>query len=452
MASDGSKSGILRDILRQEWANGFQDSTVIGGLDRFVQRWSDELAPVLGELTSYSILTPLQRERWAASALDRLSGLSDSHVDSAKVTPPGRVAASESKRRLLSKKDGLDRLPRVGRQTVAKLKRMGLERVGDLLYLFPNRHNDFASMTKIFQLRPGEQHTILATVWEASQTGTGRRRKSTQAVLGDDTGNVRAVWFNQPWMARSLRPGTEVVISGKVGLFRGQPVFESPEYELLEGQREFVHTGRLVPVYPSTEKLTQRTLRQTVKRALDACLDQVVDFLPGELRRRTGLMDLQEAIAQAHYPDSERLWNAARRRLAFDELLLMQLAVLRRKRAWQEKGRGPVVEVDRPVIHRFLESLDFDLTGAQMRALDEILDDLSRDTPMGRLLQETLGAARRWWLWRPSWRPSAAATERRSWCPPRYLRSSTSSTCLGCSPDREAFRKESTRSSWRSRR
>ena len=391
MVSDASKSGVLADILKRERATGFQDRTVIGGLDRFVQRWSNELAPLLGELTSYSILTPRQRERWVASALDRLSGLPASHVESAK---PTRVAASRPKRRTLSKEDSLDRLPRVGSQTVAKLKRMGLERVGDLLYLFPNRHNDFANMTKVSQLVPGEQHTIVVAVWEASQTATGRRRKSTQAILGDETGNVRAVWFNRPWVARDLRPGTEVVISGKVGVFRGQPVFESPEYELLEGQRELMHTGRLVPVYPSTEKLAQRTLRRTVKRALDACLDQLVDFLPDELRSRTGLMHLQEAVAQAHYPDSDQTWNAARRRLAFDELLLMQLAILRRKSAWRVEGRGPVIEVDRSAILRFLESLDFELTGAQIRSLDEILEDLSHDAPMGRLLQGDVGSGK----------------------------------------------------------
>ena len=391
MGSDASKSGVLADILRRERAAGFQDKTVIGGLDRFVQRWSDELAPLLGEITSYSILTPRQRERWAASALDRLSGLPASDVESAK---PTRVTASRPQRRSLSKEDSLDRLPRVGAQTVARLKRMGLERVGDLIYHFPNRHNDFSKITKISQLRPGEQHTIVATVWEASQTGTGPRRRSTQAVLGDDTGNVRATWFNQAWIARTLRTGTEVVVSGKVGVFRGQPVFQSPEYEPLEGQEELLHTGRLVPVYPSTERLTQRTLRRTVKRALDACLDQLVDFLPDELRRRTGLMHLQEAVLQAHYPESEQTWNAARRRLAFDELLLMQLAILQRKREWQEEGRGPVIEVDRSAVRRFLGSLDFELTAAQIRSLDEILEDLPRDAPMGRLLQGDVGSGK----------------------------------------------------------
>ena len=105
MGSDASKSGVLADILRRERATGFQDKTVIGGLDRFVQRWSDELVPLLGEITSYSILTPRQRERWAASALDRLSGLLASDVESAK---PTRVMASRPKRRLLSKEDSLD--------------------------------------------------------------------------------------------------------------------------------------------------------------------------------------------------------------------------------------------------------------------------------------------------------------------------------------------------------
>ena len=391
MGSNASKSGVLADILKRERATGFQDRTVIGGLDRFVQRWSDELGPLLGDLTSYSKLTPRQREGWAASALDRLSGQSVSHVESAE---PTRIAAGRPKRRLLSKEDSLDRLPRVGGQTLTKLKRMGLERVGDLLYLFPNRHNDFAKITKISQLRPGEQYTIVATVWEASQTGTGPRRRSTQAVLGDDTGNVRAIWFNQAWIARALRTGTEVVVSGKVGVFRGQPVFQSPEYEPLEGQEELLHTGRLVPVYPSTERLAQRTLRRTVKRALDACLDQVVELLPDEMRRRIGLTSLQEAIAQAHYPDSMQTWNAARRRLAFNELLLMQLAILRRKSAWQEEGRGPVIEIDRSTIRRFLESLDFELTGAQVRSLDEILEDLSRDAPMGRLLQGDVGSGK----------------------------------------------------------
>ena len=397
MASESSKPGLLGDILRQEQANGFQDSTVIGGLDRFVQRWAEELTPVLGELTSYSILTPLQREKWAVSALERISAAEGSdprRSRGVRAKPPPRRKPASKTRTGLSLDDELTRLRGVHGQTIARLKRLGLETVGDLIYLFPNRHNDFANILKISQLQPGEEQTVLVTVWEASQTGTGPRRKSTQAVLGDDSGNVRAIWFNQPWMARNLRPGTEVVISGKVNIFRGQPVFESPEYELLTGQDELVHTGRLVPVYPSTERLPQRTLRRVVKQALDACLEQVPDFLPDDLRHRVGLLGVQNAIAQAHYPDSHQDWNTARRRLAFDELFLMQLAVIQRKRDWQEEGRGTPISASRASLGAFLASLPFVLTGAQEGALDEILGDLSRVSPMGRLLQGDVGSGK----------------------------------------------------------
>lgn len=397
MASESSKPGLLGDILRQERVNGFQDSTVIGGLDRFMQRWAEELAPLLGEFTSYSILTPLQREKWVASALDKISDDTDAQSRSKKGVQaqraPRRSSASKIRARL-SLNDELTRLPGVQAQTVARLKRLGVDRVGGLVYLFPNRHNDFANILKISQLQPGEEQTILATVWEASQTGKGPRRKSTQAVLGDDSGNVRAIWFNQPWMARNLRPGAQVVISGRVNIFRGQPVFESPEYELLQDQSELVHTGRLVPVYPSTDRLPQRTLRRIVKQALDACLEQVSDFLPDDLRHRVGLLGVQNAIAQAHYPDSDQDWNTARRRLAFDELFLMQLAVVQRKRKWQEKGRGTAITIDRSTLQTFMESLPFELTGAQERALEEILGDLTRDTPMGRLLQGDVGSGK----------------------------------------------------------
>jgi len=211
----------------------------------------------------------------------------------------------------------LTRIRGVTKSNLPKLKRLGVEKVKDLVYLFPHRHNDFANMRKVFELTPGEEQTAVLTVWEASETGQGPRKKSTQAILGDDTGNVRAVWFNQPWLARTLRPGTQVVLSGKVGIFRGQFVFESPDYDIFQGQEELVNTGRLVPIYPLTDGLYQRTLRRIVKQALDASISQVTDFLPDDLRHRTGLIGIQNAIAQMHYPDSQHDWATARRRLAF---------------------------------------------------------------------------------------------------------------------------------------
>lgn len=390
--ADDSKIKSLQKILSQEKADGFQDSTVIGGLDRFLQRWAHELEPATGERSSYSILTPPQRERWADEVWARLAE-GETGAAPAKTPQPRRRAQRRSAPRL-SLEDSVARLRGVSKQNMAKLRKLGVQTVGDLVYLFPHRHNDFGNIKSVSELEPGADQTVVVTVWEASATGTGPRRKSTQAVLGDETGNVRAIWFNNPYMARTLRTGAQVVISGRVNAFRGQLVFESPEYELLGGQDELVHTGRLVPVYPTTQGLPQRTLRRLVKQALDSCISQVTEFLPESLRHKTGLLGVQNAMAQAHYPDSQADWGAARRRLAFDELFLMQLAVLRRKSRWREAGGGIALDPGSAGLETFLESLPFKLTEAQNRALDQIREDLKTDRPMSRLLQGDVGSGK----------------------------------------------------------
>ena len=410
-----SKLRSLFDILRRERVGGFKDSTVIGGLDRFLERWAGELKPFLGQDGgkgsghagvrdgSYAILTPAQRGEWADAVLSRIK---ESAAPNAGTRPrghatqrppiPKKPAKGPKNRpaRTLGLDDPVSVMRGVSSQNVARLKRLGVQRVADLIYLFPHRHNDFAKMHKVAELELGEDQTIVVNVWEATTSGRNPRRKSTQAILGDETGNVRAIWFNQPWLARTLQPGTQVVISGKVNVFRGQFVFESPEYELLRGQEELVHTGRLVPVYPSTEGLPQRTLRRFVKQALDACVADVVEYLPDDTRHRTGMLGLRNAVAQAHYPDSDDDWKAARRRLAFDELFLMQLTVLLRKRQWQEDGKGIPLVADPGTVSALLAALPFRLTGAQSRVLGEIVDDLAQARPMSRLLQGDVGSGK----------------------------------------------------------
>ena len=200
---------------------------------------------------------------------------------------------------------------------------------------------------------PGDNQTAILTVWEARQTMLGKQ-KSTQAVLSDETGNIRATWFNNPWVASQLKHGAKVALSGKVNAFRGSLVFEAPEYEILDGSDDLVHTGRLVPVYPSTQGLSQRVLRSLVKRALDATIDRVEEFLPPDLLHRTGLIGLPNAMRQIHYPDDWDAEKAAKRRLAFDELFLLQMSVIRRRNDWREDNRGVPIAVDNAVIESFL--------------------------------------------------------------------------------------------------
>ena len=305
-----------------------------------------------------------------------------------------RKSTTQASSNDLTLDDDLTRLRGVTVANVTRLRRLGLEKIRDLVYLFPRRHNDFAHVCKIAEIVPGQEQTIVATVWEASEITLGRRMRSAQAVLGDETGNVRVVWFNQPYLAKTFHSGDWLVISGKVSVFKGRKVFESPEYELLKGQEELVHTGRLVPVYPSVERLPQRTLRRLVSQALKISVPKLKDFLTSDLLHRTGLMGLQDAVSQAHYPDTQEDKNAARRRLAFDELFLMQLAVLSRKRAWKQRGEAISLKADPRLLSAFLDALPFTLTQAQDNVLKEILNDLESDRPMSRLLQGEVGSGK----------------------------------------------------------
>ena len=159
-----------------------------------------------------------------------------------------------------------------------KFAKLGVLTVRDLLYFFPHRHLDYSQRAYVNNLEIGQENTIIANVWESREVQLGTR-SSAEATVGDETGNVRIVWFNQPYMAKSLKTGQRMVISGKVTLFGGMPVFESPEWEPYE-DKDLVHTGRLVPVYPLTQGLSQRQVRRIMKPAIDQWAWQLEDFLP----------------------------------------------------------------------------------------------------------------------------------------------------------------------------
>lgn len=395
----------LYRILVQERSKSFPDTTVIGGLDTFLERFGDDLKPLLADRSSYRDMAPEQRAVWADELLPKIRGTSPA-VEAPRSTPPASQKANtappkpRTTRRSkpvepINLDDDLSRLRGAARQTVPRLKRMGIERVGDLLYHFPTRHNDYGNTRKINELVPGEDQTVVATLWEASETSAGPGRKSTQAVLGDDTGNVRVIWFNNHWLAKTLKPGMRLAVSGKVKVFRGNFVFESPEHEVLYGSEEnMVHTGRMVPVYPATDGLYQRTIRNLVKQALDNCMEQIEEYVPDDVLRRSDLIGLRDAIFQMHYPDSDDERRAARKRLAFDELFMLQLAVMTQKRLWKEGGDGRAIPSGVDTLEPFFESLPFELTGAQYRVLEEVFADIRSPKPMRRLLQGDVGSGK----------------------------------------------------------
>jgi len=408
----------LRKILELEQKKNYSDSVVFGGLDRFLRNWSSK---VVESITSpkllkkfkelriinsdYASLTQEQRADWVKDVLDFIpvaDGLvkkkaghttvpknPDSPVIKRKRIPADIKPQPSSGQTIES---SIISVPGISTALSKKFDKLGVKTIRNLLYFFPHRHLDYSQIKQIAQLTEGEEQTIVANVWQAQITMLGGRR-STEAIVGDETGNVRIVWFNQPFMARNLATNMRVVISGRVSLFQGRYVFESPEWESAE-ESDTVHTGRLVPVYHLTQGLKPRQVRRLMKPVVDRWALRLVDFLPSELRDRCNLLGLPEAIIQAHYPEDEVMKDRARTRLAFDELFLLQLGVLSRKRAWQAGQPGNSFDIDRSLLDTFINSLSFKLTEAQQKVLKEILADLQKPQAMSRLLQGDVGSGK----------------------------------------------------------
>ncbi len=272
-----------------------------------------------------------------------------------------------------------------------RLGRLGVRTVEDLLYLFPRRYDDFSALKTINQLEYGEEVTIVGTVWECNNRRTRSGQTITTAIFSDATGTIEATWFNQPYLTRQLRPGRKIVLSGKVEKYLGRLTFQAPEWEPLD--KKLIHTAGLVPVYPLTKGISARWMRRLMNRVVEGWTDSVKEYLPEHVRVRENLLPINEALRQIHFPESWDKLNEARRRLSFDEFLLIQLGVLRQRRIWQQETGRPM-EIRGDVLRSILDVLPFKLTRAQRRVLNEILKDLTRKRPMSRLLQGDVGSGK----------------------------------------------------------
>ena len=419
----------LRAVLEGEVERGCTDQFVDGGLDQLLRlqaRGEQPPSPLLRMVAAlpaegYRSLDVEERRRWARRAIATIvHAQAETRGARATARRPGRPAGNKQSASPPAKKGA--RAPAAARKIppgpaaldlpireagtglrdagLKRLEKLGIHTVGDALRYYPYRHNDFSLTVPITQLRIGQEQTVRGTVDRAREVrmGRGGRMRSTEVSLSDQSGaSIRIVWFNQPYLARQFRPGMELAVSGMVRAFRGHPTFDNPEFEApsadTEGETGGTHTGRLVPVYHLTQGLPQRSLRSTIQKLIERFADRLVDPLPAELRRRHGLLRLVEATRQVHYPDSREQVEAASRRLAFDELLAVQLSVVSRKRAREEAGNAARIEAQ-DASEAFLATLPYALTGAQQRALADVLGDLARPVPMARLLEGDVGSGK----------------------------------------------------------
>ena len=281
----------------------------------------------------------------------------------------------------------------VGEARAKTLAKLGLFTVGDVITHFPRDYEDRSSFKRIMELEDGDTCAFYGTV--ISNVSENRPRKGLSIYkmnIRDDTGIITAIWFNQPYIKTVFSPGEEYVFYGKIskraGVFQVQnPVFEKA------GSDEMKKISRIVPVYPSTSQLSQNILRSVISNALKIAEDKLVEPLPGWIRQKYHLSEYSYSIKNIHFPDSEYDFKNARYRLAFEELLILQLGLMSIKNSLDQDKAG-IVFNKLPVLEEFIARLPFRLTGAQKRVLIEIEGDMASKKVMNRLIQGDVGSGK----------------------------------------------------------
>lgn len=274
------------------------------------------------------------------------------------------------------------------------LEKLGIINLGDFLYHIPFRYDDYSIISKISEVQAGEIVTIRGEVLEIKNQYTRRHFTLQKAKVKDETGTINILWFNQPYITRAITQGDFISLSGKIEQKKTGMEMISPDFEI--GTKDFIHTGRLVPVYPETRGVSSKWIRRQTYKLLNENKNELTDFLPNEILERNKLEDLYSALLKVHFPDKIDDALIGKRRLSFDELFFTQASSLIKKEQWQKNLQGYPFKVDsnKKKIDEFTKKLPFKLTGAQERTIKEIFSDLSKKTPMNRLLEGDVGSGK----------------------------------------------------------
>ncbi len=285
----------------------------------------------------------------------------------------------------------IDSLPKVGEKISSKLNKLGLYTIKDLLFYYPSRYEDYSNISEIDKIKIGEFSTIKGKIdLIANKRAFRRKMYITECLISDDTGSIKAIWFNQPFITKIIKSGDEFYFSGKVELNQYGLQMSNPNYEKLN--RNQTHTARIVPIYPLTENLTAKQIRYLIKSVLPLS-KEIFDWLPKEIVISNKLLKLNQAIREIHFPTNFNILGQAIKRLKFDEHFVVQLKTesLRQKISHQ---KSPLIKFDQNQTKKFVNQLSFTLTGSQKKVAWEILQDLEKNKPMNRLLQGDVGSGK----------------------------------------------------------
>ena len=437
MTSQRRPTQTLQSMLALEEKLGYEDRAVAGGLDGFLRNvlkdgeQSQFFKQIVAALPQdgYASLTPDQRKRWAADVSAALRpgaapgsfNRPDKSRTASTNTQPANNDRDQSRRNLdksgqirtpkrtkssrrrppatfddenLLARDVsvLGRIPPISRKAMTSI---GLQTVYDLLWHLPRRYEDWRNVRTISEALEGIELTIVAEIASIGVKYLRGGRTATEAVVRDGTGSLRIWWWQQPYLARTLKEGMRVGLSGTVEIQGRRLRMVSPEWERLDDpDDDTVHVGRLSPVYPRTKGLPNRTIRRLAHTAVRDYLPLLAESLPPQIIAEQGYQSEADALATIHFPDRLEDVELAKERIAFQELLSIQLAVLSRKREARLRADAPPIPMPGDFLDKFIGALPFELTAAQQRVLTEIRNDMFRREPMARLLQGDVGSGK----------------------------------------------------------
>jgi ATP-dependent DNA helicase RecG len=294
--------------------------------------------------------------------------------------------------------DSVNTLAKITKPQIAALKKLEIETVRDLLLFFPYKYLDFSQVKLIKDIKPGENISLKVKLNSIGSRFAFRARLSlAEALVSDETGSLKITWFNQAYLAKTLQPGEELFLAGEVENYKGKLQLINPIYEqvsdLAYRQAGFPkHTARLVPVYHQTSGLYQKSLRNLIAQILPLAKD-LQDILPSEIKAGQNLLSLEQTVNFSHFPESLAQVEDARKRLAFEEIFLNQLAAQKHKKEL-EKKKSYKIPFNQSLAKEFVSSLPFELTAHQKKAAWDILQDLEKPYPMNRLLEGDVGSGK----------------------------------------------------------
>ena len=288
----------------------------------------------------------------------------------------------------------IERLKGVSTTILKPLKNLGIGTYADLLLHIPTRYDDFSHVTRIVDARVGETVTVRGAITSIENMRSWKRRMYiTRATISDQSGELEAMWFNQPFLTQTLAQGKTVSLSGKISISdRSGLTMQNPAHEVIGKTNTTTHTGRLVPVYRETAGITSRWLRYLIKNAF-AAITTTPETLSEDIIKRQHFPSRFAALESIHFPKTEKEAALARKRLAFEEVFFMQLLMLR-SRETIKQADAPKIPTDVEKIKRFVGALPFSLTDAQRKAAWEIVQDMERGHPMNRLLEGDVGSGK----------------------------------------------------------